>query len=251
MKTTKQLLILGSILFALSSCDKEEQKDAVEPSVSNFNATSVSGGTILAGEDVNISALLKDNKGLGNTVLEIDENYSSHIHGINSSRKWNENRHIQVSGTSYTVNETFSIPSNTVPGDYHVFFNVTDEAGNSTKYTAPDFRVENRTRPQVSLVLNGGKVGDTLFFTGQITDDRDLVKLLIKMHVPGYPNSIKLLDREIDLNGLDDKVWDFETDGKLDFVIPASTPVGTYVVKITALDNQSNYNAYEQLVDLY
>ncbi|WP_417600785.1 DUF4625 domain-containing protein [Owenweeksia hongkongensis] len=251
MKTTKQLFIYGSLLTIFLACKKELEKDAVEPGVTNFRAIPLSGDTILAGKDINISALLSDNEGLGNAVIEIDENYSSHIHGVNASRKWNESRHIQVSGKSYTVNETFSIPANTVPGNYHVFFNVTDEAGNSTKYTAPDFRVENLTRPQVNLVLNGGKVGDTLTFRGQITDDKDLVKLIIKMHVPGYPNSIKLLDREIDLDNLDDKVWDFETDGQLDFVIPASTPVGTYVVKITALDNESNYNAYEQLVDLY
>ncbi|WP_417609654.1 DUF4625 domain-containing protein [Owenweeksia hongkongensis] len=251
MKTTKQLLIFSSILIALASCGKEEEKDAVEPSVSNFRASPVSGGAILAGEDVSITALVSDNEELGNTILEIDENYANHIHGINSSRKWNENRHIQVSGTSYTVNETFSIPTNTVPGNYHVFFRVTDDAGNSTEYTAPDFRIENLTRPQVNLIISGGKVGDTITFRGQITDDQDLVKLIIKMHVPGYPNSIKLLDKEIDLDELDDKVWDFEADGKLDFVIPASTPVGTYVVKITALDNESNYNAYEQLVDLY
>ncbi len=251
METTKQLFIYGSLLMIFTACKKDVEKDAVEPIVTNFRAMPLSGDTILAGKEVNISALLSDNEGLGNAVLEIDQNYPNHIHGVNESRKWNENRQVQVSGKSFAVNETFSIPSNTVPGNYHVFFKVTDEAGNSTQYTAPDFRVENLTRPQVNLVLNGGKVGDSLTFRGQITDDKDLTKLIIKMHVPGYPNSIKLLDKEIDLTNLDDKVWDFETDGQLDFVIPTSTPVGTYVVKITVLDNESNYNAYEQLVDLY
>ena len=241
MKIIKRLAVLSCLLLIQISCQKERIEDKNKPTISNVLINDqTSMVTVDAGDTIKISALLQDDQELG--VLYVK------VKGSESTSNWSEAERIDLSGEAYKLSKDLIISHNANPGYYILRFEFTDHLGNKTSYEETFLVANNYFQPQIhnlNVAFDGGNYdyqnGDTLKFTGTLTDDQDLSSIGILLKIPpGYTGNQTFFSDLYMLNGQNDTFWDFKKDGKLKVYFPPYSKTGDYTLTITVIDNENN-----------
>lgn len=134
----KRYIAFGLAALAFTGCDKDEEPepDTTSPVISILeprNEEKYQQGTNLI-----IEGTITDNEALGSYSVDIHE---GHGHSHKSTVEWEVDYSKNISGTSYTINDTIPIPASADTTEYHVIINAIDAAGNSANFAEVDIEV--------------------------------------------------------------------------------------------------------------
>jgi hypothetical protein len=145
MKTTNSVvLLILALLFFVSACSKDDEKDTEKPAIdmSAGDAFPKPCDTLYLGSSFTFKALFTDNAALGAYNIELHHNFDHHTHGSHNETcpldpikepvnpfYFNQSYDIQDAPQIYTALRYIYIPSDVDPGDYHFMVRVTDKEG--------------------------------------------------------------------------------------------------------------------------
>ena len=158
---------------------------ATEPVV--FNLT--------GGDDFSFDVVFNDDISLSQFKVDIHNNFDCHGHGggsapavavpnvDNLTTDWSILEIQDITGVQVPTVWTIQVPENVTAGNYHFHLQVIDEAGNDSPFAnfnsmkilnpldavKPQVRVEEPANRNLTI-----KKGETIRFTGQVTDNRSL-----------------------------------------------------------------------------
>lgn len=263
---------LALLLFSIAGCEQEDV-DITPPWIETieYNPTPKAAeicGTVEStvfelkgGERLVFDVIFNDDKALAQYKVDIHNNFDCHGHGggsapsvvvpsvQNKTTDWTVLEIQDISGNSFPVTGVLNVPENVTAGNYHYHLQVIDEAGNdspfseffSVKITNPD----DDTPPQIIVQepANGTfsvRKGDTIQFSGQVTDDRSLSDggngVLYLAYTDLSSGNTFTTDEAI---VFDEKV-DVISDFNIEYVVPQTLPKGNYRFSLGANDGVRN-----------
>lgn len=253
----KSLLYFGIIALGFISCTKENEGDSTAPTITNATINGLNENiSVSIGNDLNFEAQLNDNESLGEFKIDIHDIFDGHIHGKKALSPWVYTETFQLSGTSQNFNAKIVVDSTATAGPYHSILRLIDKLGNESDFKEIDFMIMNGNEAQIAISspdfsshLHIDKE-DTLKVMGQITDNVDLEEIIIRLEEDHHDSHGKkqedaLFETDFDLLGNNDVIWDFQNDGQMNIVIPASAESGDYIFEVIVKDNEGNLNIFE------
>lgn len=252
----KTILTLVLVIPVLFSCTKEDDQDTTAPLISNAKINGLTENiTVNTGEELNFEAQLSDNESLGEFKIDIHDIFDGHSHGKKALSPWVTTQTYTLSGASKNFQSIIKVDTTANAGPYHSILRLIDDSGNESDFKEIDFMILNGDEAQIAISspdfsshLHIDK-GDTLKIKGQITDNVDLEEIIIRLEEDhdshGKKQEDALFETDFDLPGSNDLVWDFQVDGQLNIIIPASAENGDYVFEVIVKDNEGNLNIFE------
>ena len=160
MKKLLTIIASALIMLAITSCDKDDDKDidTEKPQIiANIDGASpANAATFYFGESIPVKLLLTDNAELGSFSVNIHNNFDHHSHSTEEEEEEHHHEeeehhhHDGEEGDAFQFTQDYTIPAGstnflidtTIPlpvksddgdeyagGDYHFMINVTDKAG--------------------------------------------------------------------------------------------------------------------------
>lgn len=238
MQTLRTVAVFCFLSLAIFSCEKKE--DSEKPKVNNLSVQRSSPDEPFnIGDTVRVSATFSDDMGLKSAFL--------YIHSSDQGPERLFEKQYDISGTNYSLSETFVIPEKVSSGEYVVEVRLVDEAGKySTSTLEPPFQIASEASPKIKLTIPWDiEADETIHFRGTIEDDVDLMSVSFRMEIPvGYPGNQIYFEHFVDLSGPNDKVYNPENEG-LSVSFPSSEKRGVYILTVTALDSHTNSSKRE------
>lgn len=244
----KYIFILAS-LGILFSCKKT---DTIAPEIQNLQVNA-GGATVLSfavGESFNVSASLIDNNELAQFKIDIHQDFDGHSHKMMTD-PYSEIRIKDISGKSYELNETFSIPDTASSGTYHGTLRVLDADGNTSDASIFYFNVTRDNQPVIvsnlpssisagsnlNLDLDISAQGNALLSRYQLKiistqTGNDLSPSTINQNIAGTPTT-----------------WNPFTDGQISIPIPLGL-TGKLKFRLRIEDNNKNNTIFEAEIDV-
>lgn len=205
MKANYLFVALVMVFFAMSCGNKKV--DLIPPTIDVISYTPAPikdeiCGTedpnvfrLTGGEDLIFDVLFKDNESLAEYKIDIHNNFDCHGHGggvapkivvpnvNNQTNDWTVLDIQKISGLQAPVKRSLTVPENVTAGNYHFHIQVIDESGNDSPFSNYySLKVKNPL-DDVPPVINATqpsmnsfsiKKGESIKFSGQVTDNRSL-----------------------------------------------------------------------------
>lgn len=255
--------ILLSLFFItlFSSCKKEEERDTQRPVISNALVDGEDHDIELtAGLDFRLTALVNDDRNLGQFKVDIHDDFDGHDHG-RIMAKWADVIIEDISGTEANIDRMIPVPQDALAGPYHMILRALDAEGNESEFVQMTLIVKNGSEPMISVNDPDLSVefpinrNDTLSLVGTVVEDVDLTEVLVSLrpgavHDHGRLSAEVLFEKDFDLPGSSDTSWDMQLDGDLNIPIPADAEVGDYTLLIVAKDSQGNLGIFEAIIEV-
>ena len=150
---------------------------------------------LTGGDQLIFDVIFKDNEALSQYKVDVHNNFDCHGHGEgnlfitpvpdvnNMTTDWTILDIQDISGLNAPVARSFDVPENVTTGNYHFQIQVLDESGNDNPAAnfftlkiknplddiAPEIDVNEPSTSSFSI-----KKGETIRFSGMVTDDRSL-----------------------------------------------------------------------------
>ncbi len=242
----KKHIALGLLLVAgvWTGCKKDEDPDATRPQINSATANGeASALTVTAGSTLQFSINAYDDRELKQVKIDIHDSFDGHEH---RNTPFSSQTIYTVSGTSASISPTVNIPSTAASGPYHIEIYCIDASGNEAlnyeielEITQVGQPVLNVSSPDLSGELDHVP-GDTIFITGNITDDIDLEEVWIKLE--NEDTGAELYNETFDLSASTVTTWNFTelaTQNKY-IIIPAGAALGHHGLVIRAKDSDGN-----------
>lgn len=240
----KKIIPMLALVAAFSGCKKS---DIELPIIQSFTVNGESEEVEAAvGTVLNFSAILTDNENLQQYKIDLHDAFDGHTHNKTSLYpRFGYLNIIDISGASYTVNESELISPDAAAGPYDIIMQVLDETGNEGAFkevvltiTRPDQAAITVSNYDLSIE-NSVAAGSRLTLAGTITDDADIVSVDISLS----GTNGDLYDQEFEFPGGADTTWDLSGIEAQGFPIDISSTAvaGQYQLKILAVDSDGNY----------
>jgi len=219
------------------SCS-EEKKEGIPPSINSLTIGNGQDSLFwFYGDEINVSGDFADNENLASLSLIISNN------GV---AVYTET--FSFSGKTFSLTDVFILPETVPEGSYLLIAQLQDEAANITTQTF-NLVVQNGfpiVYGPTGLVLtntNWGyyvRAGGSLLVSGQVTDNRDLTFVNIRMYSNQQgPGPTEIYNERFTFPGSADKSWDFN--GGLNIAVPINALKLKYRLSITTADNDGNF----------
>lgn len=249
-KITSVIFLFASV-FAIQSCKKEDP-DTIRPVIESVSINGSTGAvSVTAGSSLSFSIVLSDNIELKQVKIDIHDAFDGHSHSPNVP--FSSSNIYTVSGTQFTATPTVSIPADAASGPYDVVIYCIDASGNEALFVEREISITqsgqpvfNISFPDLSTELNYAP-GDTIHFSGMVTDDTDLTEIHILL--VNEDTETDVYNQEFVLSGVADQLWDFAelVNQSLEVIVPNSG-AGHYHLRIAATDSDNNMTVIEQHV---
>lgn len=238
----KGVLIIAGIAL-LSACKKA---DIEAPVLSEIQINNSSQSVQLhPGESFSVSGTVTDNKELNQFKIDIHHDFDGHSHKSMTTR-YEEIRISDISGTSYSINESFTVPDNASSGTYHGTITSLDKEGNQSENKLFYFEVISPDQPVMNLTVpTSVTAGNDLVISGTITGTVFLSQVFVK--ATSLSNGNTLINESYSIASSELMTWDAQTDGNLSILIPSGES-GPVKIRIRAEDSNGNNTIFEQQI---
>jgi len=135
--------LLFSLIWICISCeepfDTEAPKVAFKTFSPNPRAIEICGEiedsvfVVKNGEKISFTAKISDNVGLSQYTIGIEDNFGC-LHQADKTVNWSVLTMVDMEGTDLTITEELEVPEEVTAGNYYLYFNVIDEAGNESVF---------------------------------------------------------------------------------------------------------------------
>ena len=238
----KTLLTFSILLTLLISCKKS---DLVPPTLTIATVNN-EASTILnfsPGETFVVRTNISDNVALGQFKIDIHQDFDGHSHK-NTTVRYAEIRISNITGTSFDLEETFTIPSDASSGVYHGTIRALDDEGNTSEPVIFYFNVVRENQPIV--VMNLPQTigsGTSLQVDGNLSsiDNADLKTVSIRVRSTKTGNTLH--DENYILNE-NTTLWNPFIDGNVTIPIPADEDE-KIIFRIRVEDSNGNNTIFE------
>ena len=160
--------------------------------------------------------------------------------------RYEEIRISDISGTSFSINESFTIPDNASSGTYHGTITSLDKEGNQSENKLFYFEVINPEQPVMNLTVPASvTAGNDLVISGTITGTVFLSQVFVKATSLSSGNT--LINESYSIASSELMTWDAQTDGNLSIPIPSGES-GPVKIRIRAEDSNGNNTIFEQQI---
>jgi hypothetical protein len=239
MKTITIILIVGfvSTLFSCKKADNEA------PAISNVKVNN-STNTIdfHPGESFILTGLLTDNQELSQLKIDIHHDFDGHSHK-SSTIRFSKIIITDISGESYSVEETIEITENSSSGFYHGTITAVDKAGNQSLNELFYFNIVREEQPTINLILPTSVTAGSQFgFTGIVTSP--VVLSHIFLDVTSKQTGNTLLKETFSIESNQSTTWNPETDATISINVPSGT-TGNLKFRLRAQDVNGNNTIFE------
>jgi hypothetical protein len=250
-------------ILALMSCEQDNATTPPEISELAINGED-HDVDIDAGETVTVSAIVTDDKNLGQIKFTAHNIFDGHDHGKVMAFIPFEATHIQnLNGESMNVTWEMTVDQNATAGPYHILAQAFDEDGNEAEFKEVNFMIENDGMAAVNVTSHNfdagyidAEPGETILLSGTIQDDIDIAEITIKVakhghddhddHDHGKTDDDIIYEMDWDLNGSNDTNWHFYLDGNVEFTFPSDiTGEEDFEITIRVKDSDGNITIEE------
>jgi hypothetical protein len=252
------------VLFSSCSDDDDAAVDTQKPVISGVTINGSSEDVeVNTGAEIHIDAVITDNEALGELKIDVHDVFDDHSHGKKAGIHWAEIKTMDLSGKQQTIHTHMDVPSDALGGPYHAVFRVIDAEGNEGDFAEVDFSVISDDQPVINIITPDFSSepewakGDMVSVTGTITDETDISEIVIVLeeegdhdHNHGKKAEEALYEEDFDLTGTNDVTWDFQSDGNVNFTIPADAETGHYAFIINVMDSEGNLTVFEKEVEI-
>lgn len=134
----KNIAFLGLMALSLIACNSEDN-NALDQEKPTVNITLPTEHQVFEpGDEIHVQALLTDNESLASYKIEIHSAGDGHTHShsvlsANDHQEFHYDVSFEISGTSYEVNRSITIPENAEEEHYHLGIFVLDSSGNQNQ----------------------------------------------------------------------------------------------------------------------
>lgn len=213
----KPYLIFLSVLV-MFSCRKS---DLTPPTVSSVSVNNISGETLelSPGDSFTLRALIEDNEALGQFKIDIHDDFDGHSHK-SSTERYAEIRIKDIDGTSYDLEEVFTIPENASSGTYHGTIQAIDAEGNVSQIALFYFDIVRPEQPVIVMDLPESiAVGSTLNVLGVITAQGEATLNTVRIRIRSTKTGNRIHNQTYTIpSGL--TTWNTFVDGNITIAIP-------------------------------
>jgi hypothetical protein len=138
----RNIFLAGLGLLVFASCNKEDDVDTTAPTISITSPTN--GQAFEHGDQITVSGTISDDVELSSLEIDIHhgEGHDHKSDGHNHGDEWEVEEKKDITGTSYTLNESFTIADGAEAGEYHIIVNAIDAAGNAAEFVEVDVEVK-------------------------------------------------------------------------------------------------------------
>ena len=239
----------------LISCDR----DAVNtpPEISELAVNGEDHDIYInAGESATVSALVTDDKTLGQMKFTAHNIFDGHDHGKVMTYIPFEASHIQdLDGETVNVTWEMTIDQNATAGPYHILAQAFDGDGNEAEFKEVNFTIVNDGMAEVDVTshdFDAGYIdaepGETVLLSGTVIDDIDIAEIAIIVakhehndHDHGKTDDEVIYEMDWDLTGSSDTYWHFYIDGNVEFTFPSDImEEEDYEITIRVTDSDGN-----------
>jgi hypothetical protein len=235
-------LLLSAL--ALVACKKS---DLVRPTVTNVSVNNTNSSSILdvnPGDTIIVRAMLQDDKELGQFKIDIHHDFDGHSHKSTTVR-YAEIRIKDISGSNYSLTETFVIPFDAASGTYHGTIQALDAEGNTSLPELFYFNVVRNNQPTIEMNLPETiSAGSTLNIDGLLSAVGSGVHLdLVQIRIRSSQTGNNLLSQTYNLSG-SPTTWNPFADGNVSVVIPSNENQKIFF-RIRVQDSNGNNTIFE------
>ena len=208
----------------------------------------------------------KDNEALSQYKVDIHNNFDCHGHGEgnlfitpvpvvnNMTTDWTVLEIQNISGLTAPITRTFDVPENVTTGNYHFQIQVLDESGNDNP--AANFfalKIKNPlddVSPEItvnepSTASFSAKKGETIRFTGMVTDNHSLSDggngVLYLFYTDLSSGNTFATNEVFVFDGNVEKHFDFD----FEYTVPQTLVAGNYRYTLAANDGVRNVAAFQ------
>lgn len=237
-------VITALIVF---SCKKS---DLTLPIISGLtlNNSAVETLNFQPGETFALRATIEDNIELGQYKIDIHHDFDGHSHKT-STERFAEIRIKNISGTTYNLEETFSIPGNASSGTYHGTIRALDAEGNLSEVAIFYFNVNRDNQP--TIVMNLPEtigVGQVLNVDGVITAFGEATIRNVKIRIRSSNTGNNVLNETYNLQEIP-TTWNPFVDGDVSVTINPDES-GKLFFRLWVEDSNGNNTIFEKEIEI-
>lgn len=212
---TYWFLFLGLII---ASCNKS---DLVPPSIGAITVNNESGVVLefQPGESFTIRSLIEDNKELGQFKIDIHQDFDGHSHK-SSTVRYAEIRIKDISGLSYNLEESFTIPQDASSGTYHGTIQALDAEGNVSTPSVFYFNIVRNNQPSIVMNIPAQlPLGTTLQVQGLISAQNDATLNTVRIRIRSTKTGNTIHNQTYNLAS-GTTTWNPFVDGNVSIAVP-------------------------------
>ena len=238
----KKYLLLVFFSAFLISCKKS---DVTPPTVAVVTVNNEANEILdlSPGDTFVVRTAISDNEALGQFKIDNHHDFDGHSHKNNMVR-YTEIRIKDIEGTSYNLEETFTIPLDAASGTYHGTIRALDAEGNTSEPRLFYFNVARPDQPTIVMDLPETIApGAVLQVIGMISaiDDAELKAVRIRVRSPKTGNTLHTETYNLGPNTI---VWNPFVDGNVSISIPADEDE-KIIFRLWVEDSKGNNTIFE------
>jgi hypothetical protein len=204
--------------LVFASCNKS---DLVPPTIEAVTVNNESGVVLefQPGESFIIRSLINDNKALGQFKIDIHHDFDGHSHK-SSTVRYAEIRIKDLSGLSYNLEESFTIPLDASSGTYHGTIQALDAEGNVSPPSLFYFNIVRNNQPTIVMdIPEQLPIGATLQVQGLISAQDEATLNTVRIRVRSTRTGNTIHNQTYNL-APGTTSWNPFIDGNVSIVIP-------------------------------